>query len=128
MHYCSALETTYSEIIERLSSSFKKQIIFKVKLIIQIKFSVMHPGTHVWPHCGPTNCRLRAHLGLIVPSEPRIRVATVTKTWKEGKFIVFDDSFEHEVWHMGSSLRLILIVDFWHPEVTPQERANLSPI
>ncbi|KRT84459.1 Tetratricopeptide repeat-containing protein, partial [Oryctes borbonicus] len=21
----------------------------------QVKFSVMHPGTHVWPHCGPTN-------------------------------------------------------------------------
>lgn len=33
----------------------------------QIKFSVLMPGTHVWPHTGPTNCRLRAHLGLIVP-------------------------------------------------------------
>lgn len=32
----------------------------------QIKFSLMEPGTHVWPHCGPTNCRLRAHLGLKV--------------------------------------------------------------
>lgn len=41
----------------------------------QVKFSVMHPGTHVWPHCGPTNCRLRAHLGLVVPSGTRIRVA-----------------------------------------------------
>lgn len=41
----------------------------------QIKFSVMHPGTHVWPHCGPTNCRLRAHLGLVVPEGTRIRVA-----------------------------------------------------
>lgn len=40
----------------------------------QIKFSVMHPGTHVWPHCGPTNCRLRAHLGLKVPSNTYIRV------------------------------------------------------
>lgn len=41
----------------------------------QVKFSVMHPGTHVWPHCGPTNCRLRAHLGLVVPEGTRIRVA-----------------------------------------------------
>lgn len=41
----------------------------------QTKFSVMHPGTHVWPHCGPTNCRLRAHLGLKVPPGTKIRVA-----------------------------------------------------
>lgn len=41
----------------------------------QVKFSVMHPGTHVWPHCGPTNCRLRAHLGLQVPAKTYIRVA-----------------------------------------------------
>lgn len=45
----------------------------------QIKFSVMHPGTHVWPHCGPTNCRIRAHLGLNVPENTFLRVATETK-------------------------------------------------
>jgi len=32
----------------------------------QVKFSLMRPGVHVWPHCGPTNCRLRAHLGEIL--------------------------------------------------------------
>lgn len=45
----------------------------------QVKFSVMHPDTHVWPHCGPTNCRLRAHLGLKVPPKTSIRVATETR-------------------------------------------------
>lgn len=40
----------------------------------QTKFSVMHPGTHVWAHCGPTNCRLRIHLGLKVPPNTFIRV------------------------------------------------------
>lgn len=45
----------------------------------QTKFSVMHPGTHVWPHCGPTNCRLRIHLGLKVPSKTFIRVAEETR-------------------------------------------------
>ena len=33
----------------------------------QVKFSLMKAGTHVHPHSGPTNCRLRAHLGLVVP-------------------------------------------------------------
>ncbi|XP_058689796.1 aspartyl/asparaginyl beta-hydroxylase isoform X7 [Poecile atricapillus] len=42
----------------------------------QIKYSIMHPGTHVWPHTGPTNCRLRMHLGLVIPKEGcRIRCA-----------------------------------------------------
>lgn len=41
----------------------------------QVKFSIMHEGTHVWPHCGPTNCRLRAHLGLVVPEGTWLRVA-----------------------------------------------------
>lgn len=41
----------------------------------QVKFSVMHGGTHVFPHCGPTNCRLRSHLGLVVPQGTRLRVA-----------------------------------------------------
>ena len=45
----------------------------------QVKFSVMSPGVHVWPHCGPTNCRVRAHLGLVVPEGPRIRVVNETR-------------------------------------------------
>ncbi|XP_054368569.1 aspartyl/asparaginyl beta-hydroxylase isoform X6 [Mirounga angustirostris] len=47
----------------------------------QIKYSIMHPGTHVWPHTGPTNCRLRMHLGLVIPKEGcKIRCANETKS------------------------------------------------
>uniref|UniRef100_A0A182K298 Aspartyl/asparaginy/proline hydroxylase domain-containing protein n=1 Tax=Anopheles christyi TaxID=43041 RepID=A0A182K298_9DIPT len=94
----------------------------------QVKFSVMHPGTHVWPHCGPTNCRIRAHLGLRVPPGTYIRVAEETRSWENGKWLIFDDSFEHEVWHNGTETRLVLIVDFWHPELTESQRRTLSPI
>ncbi|KAI8128539.1 Aspartyl/asparaginyl beta-hydroxylase [Lucilia cuprina] len=94
----------------------------------QVKFSVMHPGTHIWPHCGPSNCRLRAHLGLVVPSGTRIRVAEEERTWQEGKFLIFDDSFEHEVWHEGQGIRLVLIVDIWHPELSEHQRRSLFPI
>ncbi|XP_069321663.1 aspartyl/asparaginyl beta-hydroxylase isoform X3 [Eulemur rufifrons] len=95
----------------------------------QIKYSIMHPGTHVWPHTGPTNCRLRMHLGLVIPKEGcRIRCANETKTWEEGKVLIFDDSFEHEVWQDASSFRLIFIVDVWHPELTPQQRRSLPAI
>ncbi|XP_054984757.1 aspartyl/asparaginyl beta-hydroxylase isoform X2 [Sorex araneus] len=95
----------------------------------QIKYSVMHPGTHVWPHTGPTNCRLRMHLGLVIPKEGcKIRCANETRTWEEGKVLIFDDSFEHEVWQDATSFRLIFIVDVWHPELTAQQRRNLPAI
>uniref|UniRef100_A0A1A7Y4I2 Aspartate beta-hydroxylase n=1 Tax=Iconisemion striatum TaxID=60296 RepID=A0A1A7Y4I2_9TELE len=95
----------------------------------QIKFSVMQPGTHVWPHTGPTNCRLRMHLGLVVPPHGcRIRCTNQTREWDEGKVLIFDDSFEHEVWQEADSYRLIFIVDVWHPELTQYQRQTLSPI
>ncbi|XP_032585461.1 aspartyl/asparaginyl beta-hydroxylase isoform X5 [Drosophila mojavensis] len=96
----------------------------------QIKFSAMQAQTHVWPHCGPTNCRLRAHLTLVAP-EPHLtslRVAEQERTWHEGDLFIFDDSFEHEVWHNGTQLRLVLILDLWHPDLTAQQRRELTPI
>ncbi|XP_072267233.1 aspartyl/asparaginyl beta-hydroxylase isoform X3 [Pyxicephalus adspersus] len=95
----------------------------------QIKYSVMHPGTHVWPHTGPTNCRLRMHLGLVIPKPGcRIRCANDTRSWEEGRVLIFDDSFEHEVWQDADSYRLIFIVDVWHPELTQHQRKTLPAI
>ncbi|XP_053915497.1 aspartyl/asparaginyl beta-hydroxylase isoform X7 [Cuculus canorus] len=95
----------------------------------QIKYSIMHPGTHVWPHTGPTNCRIRMHLGLVIPKEGcRIRCAQENRTWEEGKVLIFDDSFEHEVWQDAENYRLIFIVDVWHPELTAQQRRTLPAI
>ncbi|XP_075209357.1 aspartyl/asparaginyl beta-hydroxylase isoform X2 [Anomaloglossus baeobatrachus] len=95
----------------------------------QIKYSVMHPGTHVWPHTGPTNCRLRMHLGLVIPNQGcKIRCANDTRSWVEGKVLIFDDSFEHEVWQDANSYRLIFIVDVWHPELSQHQRRTLPAI
>jgi aspartate beta-hydroxylase len=42
--------------------------------------------------------------------------------------LIFDDSFEHEVWQEAASYRLILIVDVWHPALSAHQRQTLSPI
>ena len=38
--------------------------------------------------------------------------------------IIFDDSFEHEVWHYNerNESRLILYFDFWNPDLRPEKR------
>jgi aspartate beta-hydroxylase len=78
----------------------------------------MKPGTRVRPHTGPSNERIRVHLGLEVPEGCcGIRVGTIEKSWREGELLIFDDSFEHEVWHRGEKRRLVLIVDFLHPDL-----------
>ncbi|XP_047026661.1 aspartyl/asparaginyl beta-hydroxylase isoform X1 [Helicoverpa zea] len=94
----------------------------------QVKFSAMEAGTHVRPHVGPTNCRLRMHLGLSNTKDTYLRVDQETRQWQVGKTFMFDDSFEHEVWHNGTGTRLVLIVDVWHPALTPAERRTLPAI
>ncbi|XP_013135168.1 PREDICTED: aspartyl/asparaginyl beta-hydroxylase isoform X2 [Papilio polytes] len=94
----------------------------------QVKFSVMSAGTHVRPHVGPTNCRLRMHLGLSNTKHTYIRVDQEIREWQLGKVLLFDDSFEHEVWHNGTGARLVLIVDVWHPHLAAAERRRLPAI
>jgi aspartate beta-hydroxylase len=86
-------------------------------------FGVLAPGTHVAPHCGPINAKLRCHLGLEIPAGCGLRVASETRTWQEGRCLVFDDSFEHEVWNRSDRPRYIFLVDAFHPDLTPGERA-----
>ena len=84
-----------------------------------VAFSKLSPGTHIKPHTGSSNLRLRYHLGIDVP-EPdmvKIRVGDQTRPWLENKCIIFDDSYEHEVIHEGKKDRIVFIVDLWHPQI-----------
>lgn len=85
-------------------------------------YSIMAPGTHVNPHCAFTNSRLRYHLGLDTDGGARIRVGKESRNWQTGVAFVFDDSFDHAVFHEGERRRVIFLVDCWHPELTLEER------
>lgn len=87
-----------------------------------IKFSAIQPGTHIRTHTGPSNERLRLHLTLLHSGGAHIRVGNEWHTWEEGKVIMFDDSWEHEVKHTGHELRAVLIMDIWHPELPADKR------
>lgn len=95
----------------------------------EICFSMLTPGTHILAHRGVTNTRLVAHLPLIVPSgDCMLRTAAEDHHWREGQAFVFDDTYEHEAWNRTDSLRVILLMDFWHPELDQAERAALSEL
>lgn len=81
-------------------------------------FSILAPNKHIPAHKGPYNGVLRYHLGLIVP-EPReqcrIRIGDEIKHWAEGESLIFDDTFNHEVWNDTSGFRAVLFIDFVRP-------------
>lgn len=111
------------------------------------KLSLMAPGTQVHSHCGPTNGRLRIHLGLMLSPQDEMGIhvgnhianqhviesdddfdivdtplsshvdSLELMRWEEGKAFCFDDSFEHSVFHNGEHPRLILILDILHPDI-----------
>ncbi|MFI5783172.1 aspartyl/asparaginyl beta-hydroxylase domain-containing protein [Nocardia sp. NPDC051570] len=91
-------------------------------------FSAMAPGTRVKPHCGFINSRIRCHLGIVVPSDCWMRVGTETRTWTEGKCLVFDDSYEHEVSNNSGRNRAVLLLDTWHPDLSDVERRAIAAL
>jgi hypothetical protein len=87
-----------------------------------IYVSRMRPRTHIAAHRGPTNLRVRCHLGVKIPDgDCALRVGDETRQWREGECLVFDDYFEHEAWNHTDEERIVLIVDLWHPGLSATE-------
>ncbi|MER3546218.1 MAG: aspartyl beta-hydroxylase, partial [Rhodanobacteraceae bacterium] len=92
----------------------------------EVLFSLLAPGSHILPHHGVTNTRLVTHLPLIVPENCAIKVGGVEHVWQEGRCVTFDDTFEHEAWNRSDKLRVVMILDSWHPDLTQAEREAIA--
>jgi aspartate beta-hydroxylase len=114
-------------------------------------FSTLHPKSNIKPHTAPMNFRLRIHLPLEVPgvvpspddrvatannneedesrpaSPPQcgIRVGPLVRPWNTGQALVLDDAYRHGVWNETDGVRVLLLVDIWHPDVTMTERREI---
>ncbi|HEU5136501.1 MAG TPA: aspartyl/asparaginyl beta-hydroxylase domain-containing protein [Steroidobacteraceae bacterium] len=94
-------------------------------------FSILAPQTHIREHYGLYKGVLRYHLGLIVPepaSACRIRVGPDTRSWAEGRSLIFDDRYAHEAWNEASGHRTVLFVDFVRPLPWPLSLFNRAVI
>lgn len=89
-------------------------------------FSLLAPGTTIPPHTGVSNCRLVCHLPLIVPEGCWFRVGAETRPWNRGEAFVFDDTMEHEAANPSAELRVVLIFDIWHPDLSAAERGAVA--
>jgi hypothetical protein len=105
-------------------------------------FSTLGANASIQAHTAPMNLRLRIHLPLIVPSSPSpletntneendelpacgIRVGPLVRPWIQDKALVLDDSYDHEVWNRTDQTRVVLLVDIWHPDISPLEKQEI---
>ena len=89
-------------------------------------FSLLKAGAHIGAHTGMYDTRLICHLPLVVPPGCRFRVGSEVRKWEVGKLLIFDDTIEHEAWNDGGEDRVVLIFDIWRPELSEQERRELT--
>jgi aspartate beta-hydroxylase len=94
----------------------------------EVLFSVFTPGTHLLPHRGVTNARVVCHLPLIVPADCALKVGGELHEWREGRVVIFDDTYEHEAWNRSQQLRVVLIADVWNPHLSHAERAAITEV
>lgn len=91
--------------------------------------SSLRPGGRIAPHVGHTNLVMRLHLAIDVPepNKAAIRVGNDIRTWQEGKVLLLNDAYDHEVWTFGTKNRTVLFADIWNPSLTEEDIAALKP-
>ncbi|EMH4074195.1 aspartyl/asparaginyl beta-hydroxylase domain-containing protein [Serratia marcescens] len=85
--------------------------------VLSASLSFLAPGKQVPPHRGPFRGILRGYLVLDMPKRADGVPAAVLKVdgreyrLHEGEFMLWDDTFEHEVWNDSAQVRTVLLLD-----------------
>lgn len=90
-------------------------------------FSILSPKKHIPRHRGVYKGLIRSHLGLIIPGKKgdcRMQVDDQWIKWEEGKMVVFDNTYFHEVWNDTDQVRVILMIDIIRPFPVPVSWIN----
>lgn len=136
---------THSPVLLRVAEYIYKRFAKQMPLGA-IEVSTLKGGTNLRSHCGPTNHKIRFHLGIQIPDPDHsaesdtnrsniasnaldmrstLEVAGRKLAWQQGRALAFDDSFEHAVRSPSAQDRIVLIVDVWHPMITAQQKQQI---
>ncbi|CUW22366.1 Aspartyl/Asparaginyl beta-hydroxylase [Serratia grimesii] len=85
--------------------------------VLSASLSFLAPGKQVPAHRGPFRGILRGYLVLSMPKRADGLPAAVLKVdgqeyrLNDGEFMLWDDTFEHEVWNDSDEVRTVLLLD-----------------
>jgi aspartate beta-hydroxylase len=88
----------------------------------EVFFAKQGPRSGLKPHSDNNNFIMTCHLALDVPEgECWIKVGDTTHYWKNGRTCVFDTSVIHSTENVSDRTRYVLLIRFWHPELSAVE-------
>jgi aspartyl/asparaginyl beta-hydroxylase (cupin superfamily) len=96
-----------------------------------VSLNLLEGGTTIKPHMGNTDAIIRCHLGLVVPEPaPRcaFRVGSETRSWDEGRLLMFCDAHPHTAWNNSDRRRYILVLDVMRPEYAARRQATSARV
>jgi beta-hydroxylase len=96
-------------------------LLAKIPEVKAAMFALLPPGGKLNPHRDPFAGSLRYHLGLVTPNSDacRIFVDGEEYSWRDGKDVVFDETYVHWAENRTDQTRVILFCDVERPLRTP---------
>lgn len=85
--------------------------------VLSASFSFLAPRKHIPVHRGPFRGVLRFYLVLSMPVAADggpaavLRIDDVEHRLADGQILLWDDTYEHEVWNASDALRTVLLLD-----------------
>lgn len=97
-------------------------LIEQIPGLVTAVFSVLEAGCHIPRHYGMTKGMLTYHLPLKVPKDREhcwIQIedkdGLKVHPWAEGQSLLFDDTYNHEVWNNTTEDRYVLLIQVQRP-------------
>ncbi|HXZ97559.1 MAG TPA: aspartyl/asparaginyl beta-hydroxylase domain-containing protein [Burkholderiales bacterium] len=109
------------------------EVVSAVPDVLSAALSFLAPGKHIPRHRGPFRGVIRFYLGLSVPvsadGRPAAVLAIDDREYRigNGEFLLWDDTFPHEVWNRGEKVRIALLLDIRRRDM-PFDMALLSRV
>jgi len=89
----------------------------------EVFFARMPPHSTIAAHSDNLNYIITSHLALeLEAGGSSIQVGNEERDWEEGEMLVFDTSYIHKCWNDSDKNRYVLVLRFWHPDLTLEER------
>lgn len=97
-------------------------LIDRIPDVCTATFSVLEAGCHIPRHRGMTKGMLTYHLGLCVPKDRSNCWIQIEEgenlyihPWSDGRSLLFDDTYNHEVWNNTEEDRYVLLIQIKRP-------------
>ena len=87
--------------------------------VLSASFSFLAPRKHIPAHRGPFRGVLRFQLGLSMPRSKNgvpaavLRIEDREYRIADGECLLWDDTYQHEVWNASEEVRITLLLDVW---------------